>query len=271
MTDGRTVKAKFAPLVDEDTFDRVQLVLKGRGHVPTPHRRRNEHFPLRGWVRCRHCNVPLTASFSKGRRQKYPYYHCPNSACPGVNVRKEVLEGEFCKALERVTVESNAVMKLFREMVLTTWQAKEADILVEQGHLADRLKELQATQEVLLDKLLSKAITDELYRRKNDELATEIALLRSQHHDAELDEFNVEAVLNLAGHYLANARVIWEQMDVEYRQRFQKVLFPSGLVYSREEGFGTSATSPITKLLGEIPPANSGMAPPTGFEPVLPG
>src|SRR5438093_3377596 len=64
----------FEPLISEKVFFRVQGVLDGRYEVPTPRQRNDPDFPLRGYVGCESCGKPLTASWSRGRRQYYAYY-----------------------------------------------------------------------------------------------------------------------------------------------------------------------------------------------------
>jgi len=41
----------------------------------------SEDFPLRGFVNCGCCNHPMTANWTKGRNNHYPYYVCRNRGC----------------------------------------------------------------------------------------------------------------------------------------------------------------------------------------------
>jgi hypothetical protein len=59
--------------------------------------------------------------------------------------------------------------------------------------------------------------------------------------------------------------------NVEIRQRFQKLLFPEGLSYTKEKGYGTGVSSSLYELLGQIGTDMSDMAPPRGVEPLFPG
>jgi hypothetical protein len=75
--------ASFQPLVDRETFNRVQHILKDlRPHV-VPNQRKHPDFPLRAFVRCQTCGKPVTAGYSTGKSgDKYGYYHCQNDSCP---------------------------------------------------------------------------------------------------------------------------------------------------------------------------------------------
>ena len=94
-------QGNFPPIVDQETFDKVQAILKGRRPTLTPHERNHPDFPLRMFIRCSSCGQPITGSWSRGRSKKYPYYHCPGH-CRGVNIRKEKLEQKFTGILGRM-------------------------------------------------------------------------------------------------------------------------------------------------------------------------
>src|SRR4030095_9812577 len=78
---GVETRGSFLPIVSEPTFERVQAVLSGRRTVKESREREHGDFPLRHFVRCSNCNLPLTASWSRGRSQKYPYYRCRRTQC----------------------------------------------------------------------------------------------------------------------------------------------------------------------------------------------
>ena len=72
LTGGRVIKACFEPLIGEELFDSVQLVLLEQAKSCQPRENDSEFFPLRRLVRCGHCQRPLTASFSTGRTKCIP-------------------------------------------------------------------------------------------------------------------------------------------------------------------------------------------------------
>jgi site-specific DNA recombinase len=68
---GKSVHGDFEPLVSEDMFDQVQLILAGRVVTTAPHVRSNPSFPLRGTLLCTLCGLPVTASGSRGRLGRF--------------------------------------------------------------------------------------------------------------------------------------------------------------------------------------------------------
>jgi site-specific DNA recombinase len=73
-------EGKHVPMVRQEEFARVQQIISRRNRS-LPHQKERLEFPLRGLVRCNSCQVYMTASFSRGRSRRYPYYHCANPKC----------------------------------------------------------------------------------------------------------------------------------------------------------------------------------------------
>jgi site-specific DNA recombinase len=96
---GERVGGTYAPLVDRDTWERVQTVLGGR-HATKKQVVHRGHA-LSGLLTCGHCGCSLVADAKKGR---YVYYRCSHfkGKCPDKPVRQEELIQHFANALERV-------------------------------------------------------------------------------------------------------------------------------------------------------------------------
>ena len=271
LTGGRSIKGAFKPLIDEDLFDRTQLVLSGRSLPNGKRRQVNGDFPLRRFVRCGCCGTPLTGSHSRGRSAIYAYYHCRNNTCLGVNVTRDEIEKAFCNLLSEMSDVARENLTKFRRRVLEKWYARMGDVLDEQRQLKGRLKKLEHQRATLLDKLVDGTVSDDVYKAKEKQLTLDIALVKSQLNDAQLDEFDIEGALNHAEFLLTNPERLWIDANVEIRQRFQKLLFPEGLSYTKEGGFGTGVSSSVYELLGQIGSDVSQLAPPRRIELLFPG
>jgi site-specific DNA recombinase len=92
------VKGNHEPLISQELFDRVQERLDGKTNGSVPHKRVNEDFPLKGFIRCCSCNKNLTAGWSKGRNdKKLAYYWCWNKDCKNrVTVPRDTAEFKPC-------------------------------------------------------------------------------------------------------------------------------------------------------------------------------
>ncbi|MFC1546383.1 recombinase family protein [bacterium] len=69
------------PIISREIFFKAHAILDGKRPTITPKQRNNPDFPLRRFIKCEKCGKPLTASWSKGRSNKYPYYRCSTKGC----------------------------------------------------------------------------------------------------------------------------------------------------------------------------------------------
>jgi site-specific DNA recombinase len=265
---GEPKRGSFEPLVSEEIFESVQRVLSGKRQSQVPHIRNHPDFPLRRSVRCGICNNPLTASWSKGRSKKYPYYRCPARQCRGVKVRKENLEKLFVEFLGRLNPLPE-YLQLFGAIVLDVWKEKQAESALQIAVLKDRLKKLERQEQQLIDAFvqrrdISKAIFDD----QMSKLKEESTLTKMNLHQLRLEELDVEALLNFSQHMLLNAARLWIEASLDQKQRLQKAIFPEGLSFS-EGNFGTAKTSLVFQLLEAPITEKASLVSPTGFEPVL--
>jgi len=84
-----TAKGRWRPIVDDETFYAVQMIITGKKPTTTPHARRRPDFPLRITLFCEGCGKPLTGGKAKGRNGKqFAYYWCRTKGCRKVKSLK---------------------------------------------------------------------------------------------------------------------------------------------------------------------------------------
>jgi site-specific DNA recombinase len=181
----------------------------------------------------------LTASWSKGRTNRYPYYHC--RACKAVKVRKERLELQFVELLARLQP-NEGYLRLFRAIVLDVWKSRQAEAVQARRAAQARSDALQRRLNEVDEAFIhEKRIDRATYERQRDRLREDIALAEMDCGDAKLEELDVLGVLAFAEHALTNASRLWLDASLDQKQRFQSVMFPDGLRFDGEE-FGTAVT-----------------------------
>ena len=99
------VQGVHEPLVDLETFERVQAVLEERKGRPRdkPSQRREE-LPLRGFLECKRCGRNLTGSAAKGNGGTYFYYHCQKGKGCGERFRADEANERFVERLRSIAV-----------------------------------------------------------------------------------------------------------------------------------------------------------------------
>lgn len=267
---GIDARGNFPPLVDDETFWRVQSQVAGEGLSVTAYRRRREDFPLRSFFRCGTCGRPLTSSWSRGKAGKrYPYYHCPSQArCGSKPIRAEVLEQRFLDLLAELRPEPE-YLDLFRAIVLDVWRERQHEVSTRRSALEARVRELKSRRERLDETFVfEKRIDQDTYERLRVKVLEDLTQAEMRLHDVREAELDVDTAVEFALHLAANAGTLWIQASLEQKQRLQKVLFPAGIVLDAG-AVRTPITSSFFSYLGEISGQSAHLVSPTGFEPVL--
>ena len=88
---------------------------------------------------------------------------------------------------------------------------------------------------------------DEFLERKegieNTIAATKISLSESR-----IEQFDIEGALVYATNFISDMGRQWFDLSSQLRPRFQKLVFPDGISYDKEKGFGTAKLGLIYKL-----------------------
>ena len=260
--------ADFSALIAPETFDRVQLILAGRQQPVSPRLRSNPDFPLRHFVTCGRCEYPITASWSKGRTQRYAYYHCQNKGCRRVRARREDMERKFVTFLAALQPKSE-YLRLLGEIVIDVWKRRQAQAAASHALIQKHLDSLRERKNLLVEAFVYKRALDrQTYEEELDRLREEIALAELEESDARLDELDVEATVNFGQHVLLNAARLWEEASSDQKQRLQRLFFPSGVTFA-DGVYRTRKTSIIFNELEELATRNEGLVALTGIEPVF--
>ena len=241
---------------------------QGRIQVVGPHERNRPDFPLKGLVRCAECGRPLTASWSKGRSGRYPYYHCWRQ-CRAVNVTKAKLEGLFTDELERLQP-TPGYMRLVKDLVLRAWHERKAVVGRDAADAERNAKTIQQKLDRLDEAFIyAKAIDVDTYERQRDRLRQELTLTQIDRHSVELDKFDVEGILAFAERVLPRASDLWVQASLNQKQRLQQLFFPDGIAFDGKRFVRTAVTTHAFNYLTCADDAENQVASPTGFEPVF--
>jgi site-specific DNA recombinase len=238
---GRSYAGRHQPLVDEDTFDRVQELLAAArvyGERPQKH----EHY-LRGTVVCAEClGRLLYGRHRSASGRQYDYFCCNNRSVR----RKQVSCSSGHFAVEAVEEE---VLDLYRTLKLppeTQDQIRQelSDELRERTALISRaaerharaLKAIEAKQEKLLQLYYDDLVTREVFVREREKLKAERQAARAFERAATSQISDVEQALELALSRLDEPHEVYRdatdlERRVANRSIFERIeVGPEGLI-----------------------------------------
>ena len=93
---GEAVEGLAEPLIDEETFARVQIIVKANAHAPAAGKAIVEYL-LQGKAFCGHCGSHMVGESGRGRnKETYNYYSCAarkkHHTCSKKNEKKDFIE-----------------------------------------------------------------------------------------------------------------------------------------------------------------------------------
>lgn len=258
-------------MITEDEMHLIRFVRSGKTNN-TKKQRLNPDFPLRGAVLCSYCGSPLTGSFSKGRKEKYPYYHCHNKECEmyGRTIPKTVLEKEFTSLLGKITPKED-FLALFKQTVIDLWEERGESFDLEAKKYEKHLEILKEKRKRIFEMREEGSYTKEEFTERKEEMENEIVSTKISLSEARIEQFDVESALTYATNYSKNLKRQWIDIPDSLRPRFQKLVFPEGISYKKNEGFGTATLGLIYAINECSDGSKSQLVARRGIEPLFPG
>jgi hypothetical protein len=153
------VEDAWEPIVDRDTFIRVQSLLRERAPVHLHPRRANSHYLLSGLARCGHCGKALVGQ--KAKSGQFNYYVCNTllkqgaGTCPAPYLNSRMFEKVVIdKVKERILTQENLcelVRLVNEEMDAAASETRQRLETVTKAFIRSFVKEVRETgKEVVL-------------------------------------------------------------------------------------------------------------------------
>jgi site-specific DNA recombinase len=122
---GDTHSGLHEPLVDDDTFEKAQEILRRRGEDASLRRGNPSDFLLSGLVRCHHCGRAYVGTSAHGRNGRYTYYACSTrykygpSKCNGDRLPKDRLEAAVLTQLAELYRDGRVIYEALADLATT--------------------------------------------------------------------------------------------------------------------------------------------------------
>ena len=262
---------KHEPLVSFETFKQAQEKLQQRAKVPA-RKDISLDFPLRGFLLCDSCEVPMKSCWAHGRNGKYPYYLCQSKGCEhyGKSVRKEKIEAEFEQLLQSL-VPQPQVVHILEKMVMEAHQNRIANSGAQRDELLNQKRLVERKVEQFLDRV---AVADSMvlvtsYERQIKQLEEQRIMIDDKIKNCGRVDDRFEDLARTTFQFLANPHKYWMHGDLTGKRRLLKATFTHPLAYSRNKGYRTAALSLPFSVLREFSESDSKVVLAAGIEPAL--
>ncbi len=241
----KIVKGEQEGIIPEETFERVQALLKQKYMKPS---KAKKSYLLAGLARCGSCKGGMFGYlyFKKKYDKKYFYYRCQNSiqkgrsVCKGLVVPGRILEEQVVDTLLKLS--QNEKFLHDKEMMLKAVKHHskpvKSDFEDEKKRLVQEEKKLVEVRTTLLEKLENKIIEDTVFVERFDENKKQIDAVRNR--IAELaskgEEINMQEIaLQASFEELCELPNIWSKLTDEERQgKLRKIINQIIVDYDRK-------------------------------------
>ncbi len=245
----RYIKGRQQPMITEEEMLKIRFVKEG-GKVRTVRDRSNPEFPLRRLVLCPSCKRFLTGSTSSGRNGSgYPYYHCYTRECRLKHkaVTKAKIEKDFAELLRRV-IPTDEFLTFFSEVVVKHWNSQRDVLVAGAKEYEQVVQQLEGRRKNIFEMRETGAYTQEQFKERMSEIDNQVAVAKIAVSETRIDQFDIETGIEYAKQAIKDLAKQWLNLAPVLRVRFQKLIFPQGIAYDRETGFGTVVLGCIFSL-----------------------
>ncbi|WP_046757528.1 zinc ribbon domain-containing protein, partial [Kordia jejudonensis] len=212
------------------------------------HRKNNKFLPLKGFVICT-CGKPLTGYTEK--IYKINYYRCNTKGCSGHN-RADKLNEKFKELLSSFQIRKKfiAPLKLQMKYIYEYHNESNKDIL---NALKYNLNTISEKLEKVEERFVYGEINMELYNKHSEKLKLEKEAILKEIENSTIKkskfDFYIKNTINLASNLLKN----WELSGYCDKQALQKLLFPKGIMYDKENNsYRSFEVNPIFALINTL-------------------
>ena len=242
---GKLIEGKHPKLIDLKTFLAAQDVLNNNPFVGVAKVFRHDEVPLKIFVKDEVSGKPFTGYTTRGNW----YYKTKDAAIP-VNVSSKLLNSMFVDLLSKYEF-NPSLKKKFGVILTSELKSRLSEKASDKTLLKKKIAEKQSLLEKAELKYISDQITEDIYNKHAQQIRSEIGELSKGIDSASMSSSNIEKVVQNCLAISQNISQAWISADYEKKQRLQKMVFPEGIMYNKQNG--VVRTSKVNLIFNEIP------------------
>lgn len=227
------VQAQHIPMINKETFDKVQEIIDGRNHNKAEivlRNRNNKDFPLRRFIKCVKCNLAFSGSWSRGRGGLYAYYHC-RGRCKNANVKRSVMHTYFSELLKTKLI-SQEYTAFYLSLFETVYQRRFNKIKQKQIRTATQIHKLRDLRQSLIQKNLSGIYSDKDFKEQFDLIEEQLENMATLSNQASMSKYANGTAKEYVEKIITDLPKAYEVCDIKQKRTLISLLFPAGLIWN---------------------------------------
>lgn len=223
---GQWYPGKHEPLIDRETWDRVQALLGG--HVYQSH----ALTYASELIQCGHCGHPLTgeqkAKMTKSGERIYNYYRCTYYNVkdhPRARVTEADLDRQVLAVFDKMRIEDEQVRDWFRTVLASQTRDLQADSLAQRAELQRQETLFVSQQDRLLNMRIAGEIDQETFGRKHTEMRDRLASIKLQLDVLDRSHDETAELASKVFELSQTLRQQWLTADYAAKRRILEIVF----------------------------------------------
>ena len=241
---GEIIEAKHKPLVSKEDFLRIN---SAETHHPKHHKAANENLPLKQFIYCHSCKLPLTGYLVK--KKGLYYYKCRTKGC-SCNKSAKALHTTFTDDLKTYQLEPK-YRDIVKEVMTYTYDNITKELRTRKKSIKKTITELNKKIESIEERYALGEVDNTIYKKFKDKYETQKDELQSKIENPTVSSSNLELAIDKALTLSESLEKIWLDGDLKQRQKLQNLVFPSGLGYDKSND--RVRTPKVNAIFGSIP------------------
>jgi DNA invertase Pin-like site-specific DNA recombinase len=220
------IKGKQEILIDEETFNKINRITK-QGYE---HKEITEEFPLKRHVICSDCGGYLTGYTVKAKGRDY--YKCNKKGCRS-NHSTEKLHQKYASLLNtyRIPTELTPILSKVLKKVFNEYNEEKCEtrktLLKRETECNSNIKKVQIRYGL-------GEIGEDVYRTTIEQLNANSAEIKRGLEESSKNLSNLQKFVDKVIVTSCNLGSLWNNGDFQSRQQLQKLVFPDGVVFHKE-------------------------------------
>ena len=244
MIPGEIIEGKHKALVSKEDFLKINSI---ETHHPKHRKAENENLPLKQFIYCDSCKLPLTGYLVK--KKGLYYYKCRTKGC-SCNKSAKSLHSTFTEDLKTYQLDPK-YKEIVKDVMTYTYDNITKEIRTQKKSVKKTITELSTKIESIEERYALGEINNAIYKKFKDKYESQKQELQSKIENPTLNSSNLELAIDKALSLSASLEKIWTEGDLKQKQKLQNLVFPSGLGYDKSND--RVRTPKVNAIFGSIP------------------
>ncbi len=160
---------------------------------------------------------------------------------------KDELEKRFKDELLRIAP-TTQYFDLLRANIVDIWSEQSVSLGREHDKRQQALTALETKRKMIFEMREDGSYSHEEFQERKGQIENGIAVARISLSEIKIDELDIDGAISYAKQFCADLGRQWSDLSPKVRPRFQKLVWPEGISFTREKGFGTAKLGAIFEL-----------------------